>query len=71
MGHNNSIAWGATNVGPDVQDLYLETFNSEGKYKTPQGWETPKTRKEEIKVKRIDELEPNLLFLKLSKLEMA
>jgi Protein related to penicillin acylase len=28
LGHNQSIAWGATNVGPDVQDVYLETFNS-------------------------------------------
>ncbi len=52
LGHNESIAWGATNVGPDVQDLYLETFNAEGKYKTPTGWETPIVRKEEIKVRK-------------------
>lgn len=52
LGHNESIAWGATNVGPDVQDLYVETFNAEGKYKTPTGWETPKVRKEEIKVRK-------------------
>jgi penicillin G amidase len=51
LGHNESIAWGATNVGPDVQDLYFETFNAEGKYKTPTGWETPTVRKEEIKVR--------------------
>jgi len=51
LGHNENIAWGATNVGPDVQDLYIETFNAEGKYKTPTGWETPTTRKEEIKVR--------------------
>ncbi|MGB7202860.1 MAG: penicillin acylase family protein [Pyrinomonadaceae bacterium] len=25
LGHNEQIAWGATNVGPDVQDLYIET----------------------------------------------
>jgi penicillin amidase len=24
LGHNGAIAWGATNLGPDVQDLYLE-----------------------------------------------
>lgn len=24
LGHNEYIAWGATNVGPDVQDLYIE-----------------------------------------------
>lgn len=51
LGHNSNFAWGATNVGPDVQDLYLETFNVEGKYKTPNGWETPVVRKEEIKVR--------------------
>lgn len=51
LGHNENIAWGATNVGPDVQDLYIETFNPEGKYKTPTGWENPTTRKEEIKVR--------------------
>jgi penicillin amidase len=25
LGHNARIAWGATNVGPDVQDLFVET----------------------------------------------
>ncbi len=57
LGHNENFAWGATNVGPDVQDLYLETFNAEGKYKTPGGWESPVIRKEEIKV-RISPLKP-------------
>ena len=27
IGHNNDIAWGLTNVGPDVQDLYIEKIN--------------------------------------------
>ena len=27
VGHNNRIAWGVTNVGPDVQDLYIEKIN--------------------------------------------
>jgi penicillin amidase len=27
VGHNNDIAWGVTNVGPDVQDLYVERLN--------------------------------------------
>ena len=51
LGHNENIAWGATNVGPDVQDLYIETFNAEGQYKTPTGWELPSLRKETIKVR--------------------
>lgn len=27
IGHNDKIAWGFTNNGADVQDLYIETFN--------------------------------------------
>ena len=27
LGHNARIAWGATNVGPDVQDLFAETVD--------------------------------------------
>ena len=27
LGHNEHIAWGATNTGTDVQDLYIESFN--------------------------------------------
>jgi penicillin amidase len=29
VGHNASIAWGVTNGGPDVQDLYIEKLNPE------------------------------------------
>jgi penicillin amidase len=28
LGHNARIAWGATNVGPDTQDLFIETPNT-------------------------------------------
>lgn len=54
LGHNEFIAWGATNVGPDVQDLYLEEFvaNNPLRYKTANGFETAKTRREEIKVRK-------------------
>ena len=51
LGHNQYIAWGATNVGPDVQDLYVETFEADGKYKTPTGTAEPVVRREEIKVR--------------------
>jgi penicillin amidase len=27
IGHNDRIAWGVTNVGPDVEDLYVEKIN--------------------------------------------
>lgn len=49
LGHNADFAWGATNVGPDVQDIYFETFNEKGEYKTPGGWEAPVKRTETIK----------------------
>ena len=52
LGHNEHIAWGATNVGPDVQDLYIETFNEKGEYKTPKGWEKPTARTEVINVRQ-------------------
>lgn len=55
LGHNDSIAWGATNVGPDVQDLYLETFDTSGKYKSADGGKLPVERQEVIRVR------PNLL----------
>jgi penicillin amidase len=29
VGHNANIAWGVTNGGPDVQDLYIEKINPE------------------------------------------
>lgn len=29
IGHNARIAWGVTNVGPDVQDLYLEKIDDD------------------------------------------
>ncbi len=52
IGHNENIAWGMTNVGPDVQDVYLETFDANGKVKTPNGFESPTIRREEIKVRK-------------------
>jgi penicillin amidase len=51
LGHNDFIAWGATNVGPDVQDLYVETFNDKGEVKTPTGWVAAEVRHEVIKVR--------------------
>lgn len=50
-GHNQRIAWGFTNLGPDVQDLFIETFNAQGQYQTPAGWQAPAHRAETIHVK--------------------
>ncbi len=51
VGHNQRIAWGFTNVEPDVEDLYIEQFNNKGEYLTPQGWKQPERRHEVVKVK--------------------
>jgi penicillin amidase len=41
IGHNDRIAWGFTNVGPDVMDLYIEKVDPENptRYLTPDGWQ--------------------------------
>ncbi len=54
IGHNERIAWGFTNVGPDVQDLYAEKFDTANpnRYSTPTGWRDAEVRKEEIKVRK-------------------
>ena len=51
VGHNQRIAWGFTNVGPTIEDVYVETFNSDGQYLTPDGWKQPERRRELIHVK--------------------
>ena len=51
VGHNQRIAWGFTNVGPTVTDVYIENFNPQGAYQTPQGWVQPEHRTEVIHVK--------------------
>jgi penicillin amidase len=51
VGHNQRIAWGFTNVGPTVEDVYVETFNDAGQYLTPDGWKQPEHRREVIHVK--------------------
>src|SRR5579864_1119378 len=51
VGHNQRIAWGFTNVGPTVTDVYVEKFNTQGAYQTPQGWAQPEHRSEVIHVK--------------------
>jgi penicillin amidase len=51
VGHNQRIAWGFTNIGPTVADVYIENFNAQGAYQTPQGWQQPEHREEVIHVK--------------------
>jgi penicillin G amidase len=51
VGHNRHIAWGFTNLGPAVEDVFIEKFNGKGEYLTPRGWVQPEHRMEIIRVK--------------------
>lgn len=54
LGQNRAIAWGYTNTGPDVQDLYLERLDPRDpqRYQTPGGgWARFETREETIAVR--------------------
>jgi len=53
LGRTAKVAWGFTNTGPDVQDLYLERIDPSNpkRYQTPMGWADFETRSEVIKVK--------------------
>ena len=53
LGHNEDVAWGVTNVGPDVQDLYIEKPNPEDptQFLYDGEWEQAQVRDEKIGVK--------------------
>ena len=51
LGRNVRIAWGFTNTGPDVQDLYLEKLDNSGGYVSPDGSRPFQVVDEVIRVK--------------------
>ncbi len=53
IGHNDRIAWGFTNNGADVQDLYMESFNpsNPGEYRVRGEWQKAQIVEETIHVK--------------------
>ena len=53
IGHNEKIAWGMTNTGPDVQDLYVESFDSgaPNRYLHNGAWVDAEVRDEVVKVR--------------------
>ncbi|CDQ19995.1 penicillin acylase family protein [Halobacillus karajensis] len=53
LGHNEDIAWGVTNVGPDVQQLYLEKRNPQNpkQFLYEGEWEEAEVWTETIEVK--------------------
>ncbi|MFS3127049.1 penicillin acylase family protein [Nocardioides sp. Bht2] len=55
IGHNQSIAWGFTNLGPDVSDLYLERISGDNWYYDGR-YRPLITRREVIKVRGSDDV---------------
>lgn len=53
LGRNDRIAWGFTNTGPDVQDVFIEKIDpaDSTRYQTPDGWARFETVREVIQVR--------------------
>ena len=52
VGHNDRIAWGVTNLGPDVQDLFLERVNPDNadQYEVNGEWVDMDVRQEVLQI---------------------
>ena len=66
IGHNDRIAWGVTNVNPDVQDLFIEKVNPENpnQYEYQGEWVDMEIYREEIQV--ADRDEPVVVFARVT-----
>ena len=53
LGRSDTLAWGFTNTGPDVQDVFIEKINPDNprEYLTPEGWRAFATEEMSITVK--------------------
>ena len=51
LGHNRKVAWGFTNSGVDIQDLFIERLNERGEYEFRGEWLVPQRITEVIRVK--------------------
>ena len=58
LGRNDRVAWGFTNTGPDVQDLFIEKLDpaSSTRYLAPGGYRDFEVREETIRVKGKDDV---------------
>jgi penicillin amidase len=67
VGHNDRIGWGVTNLGPDVQDLYIEQVNpaNVNQYKVNGEWVDFEIIREEIAVAGQDE--PEVIDVRISR----
>jgi penicillin amidase len=67
IGHNDHIAWGVTNLGPDVQDFFIERVNPENpnQYEYQGEWLDMEIVREEITVAGEDE--PVVIFARITR----
>ncbi|MDQ7819314.1 MAG: penicillin acylase family protein [Armatimonadota bacterium] len=67
IGHNEEIAWGVTNAGPDVQDLYLERLDPSdpSRYLFRDAWEPVRVVREEIRVR--GRPQPEVLLVRITR----
>lgn len=64
IGRNQRIAWGVTNTGPDVQDLFIERVNARNEVLYQGRWEPLTIIPETIRVKGAEDVE---LFVRVSR----
>lgn len=66
LGNNKDIAWGVTNVGPDVQDIYIEKVNPNNPYQFEYNgkWYDAKSEKHNIKVKGKEDVQFEVIYTK-------
>lgn len=64
IGHNEDIAWGITNVGPDVQDVYIEKINPDNpnQYLYNDEWVDAEIITETIKVKGQEDINHEVMI---------
>jgi len=64
IGHNDKIAWGFTNVGPDVQDLFVEKINpsNPNQYEVNGRWEDMELVQETIQVSGSEPVEMTVRY---------
>lgn len=57
LGRSDHLAWGLTNTGTDVQDIFVERVNPDNpeEYLTPDGWQSFGVREETIRIRGGDE----------------
>lgn len=67
IGHNDRIAWGVTNLGPDVQDLFIERTNPQNpdQYEVNGRWEDMQIIEEQIFI--AGEEEPEIVRVRVTR----